>query len=259
MASKALVISNVDFSTNKLTTVTITNPIPCTALALNVSTLAITAIGSTGSLTATKTPANTTDTLSWASSDESVATVSNGTVTAAGCGTATITATCGTQNATCTVTVTNVMQYSYGLARFASTNNNRQYVKYDGNSDNFAMAVSPVTLTGKKKLLDNKNYSNKWAIMLSPGATKINFTIPSTFRVTVFFVNSETASAASGYEDYAAFIDGDANSYDTNVPVGNREVTIPSGADAVAFAIQNPGSGNTVTDEDMATVVAIES
>lgn len=111
-----LVVKEADFSTNKLTTVTLDNLVPCTGISLDVSTLSIT-YGSTGSLTATATPSDTTDQISWESSDTTVATVSNGTVTPAGVGSTTITATCGEYSATCTVTVSATMNTSNLLKR----------------------------------------------------------------------------------------------------------------------------------------------
>ena len=104
--SKALVIKDVDFSANKVATISFGDEVPCTGLSLSDSTYAFTAIGTTKTLTATKTPENTTDALTWASSDENVATVADGVVTCTGVGSATITATCGTQTATCSITST---------------------------------------------------------------------------------------------------------------------------------------------------------
>ena len=222
-------------------------------MALNVTTAVI----GSGCNTATATPSNTTDTILWSSSNTSVATVNNGTVTAAGCGSATITATCGTQTATCTVTVTSALAFTYGLGKFADLPTNRLYVRINGSDNAYAAAYSATSLTGKKMIIDQVSYQNMWAAELSPGATKINFTIPSTHRVTVFFVDENTGSSASGKEAYAQMIDGDASRGDTNVPLGDREVTIPEGANAVTFTIQYPG--NTVTAETMAAITVVQS
>ena len=102
--SRALIIPDVDFSTNKLDTVTF-GTVPCTAISLSDSTKTLTTIGGTATLTASLTPPNTTDTLTWTSSDNTVVSVSNGVITANKVGEATITATCGEQTATCTVAV----------------------------------------------------------------------------------------------------------------------------------------------------------
>lgn len=105
--SKALVIKGASFASNKVETITLTQPIPCTGLSVSPTTVSFTAINETQQLTVTKTPADTTDTVSYASSNESVATVSDsGIVTCVGIGSATITVTCGEQSATCAVTST---------------------------------------------------------------------------------------------------------------------------------------------------------
>ena len=102
---KALVIKGISFSVNKLTTVTLSDPVPCEGITLDKSTISMTAIGSTATIIPTVSPVDTSDVVTWSSSDTEVATVVDGVVTAAGVGSATITAVCGTQIATCTVSV----------------------------------------------------------------------------------------------------------------------------------------------------------
>lgn len=103
--SKALVLKNTDFSVNKVATIVISDPVPCTGISLSQSTGSVVAPG-TITLTATVTPNNTTDSIIWTSSDGSTATVVDGVVTGVSGGTAIITVTCGNYSATCTVTVT---------------------------------------------------------------------------------------------------------------------------------------------------------
>lgn len=100
---KALMLKDVNFSANKLTTVELGDNVPCTALSLSTDSIAFTAIGATQQITATPTPANTTETVEWSSSDTNCVTVVNGLVTCVGVGTATITAKCGEITATCSV------------------------------------------------------------------------------------------------------------------------------------------------------------
>lgn len=106
MSSKALVIKNVSFATNKLTTVELSQGKPCTALSLSQNAATMTELLSTVTLTATTTPADTTDVVLWTSSDNAVASVVNGVITQNGIGSCTITATCGNVTATCDVTAT---------------------------------------------------------------------------------------------------------------------------------------------------------
>lgn len=106
MSSKALVIKNVNFATNKLTTVDLSDEKPCTALALNQNSVSMSELLSTVTLTATTTPVDTTDTVLWTSSDNAVASVVNGVITQNGIGSCIITATCGNITATCSITAT---------------------------------------------------------------------------------------------------------------------------------------------------------
>lgn len=137
--SKALVIPNVNFSVNKLDTVTIINDVPCTGIALNKNSATITAVGGTETLTATPTPQNTTDAITWASSNPHVATVNNGVVTAIANGTATITVTCGSKTATCAITV-NIAAAVYKNASltvsYDGSNNLRDYTQGQSKSAN---------------------------------------------------------------------------------------------------------------------------
>ena len=102
--AKTLVIKGANFSTNKLATVTIDDPVYCTGISLNKNSTSLSGVGTTETLTATVTPLDTTETVTWSTSDSTVATVSGGVVTVVGVGTATITAACGSYSATCTVT-----------------------------------------------------------------------------------------------------------------------------------------------------------
>lgn len=101
--SRALVIMGANFYTNRVDTVSFTESVPCTSIALSQQSVAFDAIGDTATITATLTPTNTTDELIWASSDETIATVSGGVITCTGVGEATITAVCGSESATCSV------------------------------------------------------------------------------------------------------------------------------------------------------------
>jgi uncharacterized protein YjdB len=89
--------------------VTVTDPIPLTGIALDRTSVNLIPNGTT-TLTVTYDPADTTESgVAWTSSNTNVATVSGGTITAVAVGTATITATStehSSMTATCSVTVT---------------------------------------------------------------------------------------------------------------------------------------------------------
>lgn len=75
---------------------------------------------------------------------------------------------------------------------------------------------------------------DKYPIQLK-GAKKVYFDIPDDMKATVFFVSSESASAAG--RTIADWVDGDNSAYDANVQNGPREVTVPEGADGFAFSL----------------------
>lgn len=118
--SKAIVIKNANFSTNKLTTIRF-GAVPCTGISLEEESYTLTDDTPIG-VEFTVTPSNTTDTVSWSSSDETVMTVSNGTITPIGNGTATLTVTCGGYSDTATVVVEIEVVYTGPYAGAARAN-----------------------------------------------------------------------------------------------------------------------------------------
>ena len=88
--SKALVIKSANFSANKVTTVVIGDPVPCTGISISQSSVSATDLDPI-ELTYSVTPSDTTDAVVWTSSDSAVATVADGVITPVGLGTATIT------------------------------------------------------------------------------------------------------------------------------------------------------------------------
>lgn len=184
--SKAMVIKDANFSTNKLTTVVFGEAKPCTALALNKNSIAFTALG-TDTLTATPTPANTTDSISWVSSNTGVATVADGVVTAQGAGSATITATCGNQTATCSVSVVLdpafvlVPGYTPYRRNASSTAATLEKRTSDPDTLNVLAANTTDTTVYPIESKDNIDTGSFWfvPIVLPTGATGITITTPT--------------------------------------------------------------------------------
>lgn len=264
MGGKALLIKGVDFGSQKLTTVNYTEGVPCTGLSLNETTKSMTAVGSTFTLIPTKVPLNTTDTVYWATSNANIATVSDGVATQIGVGTVAITATCGNQTATCTITATNVLTYETKAGEVAIPGlGAKDYVDVgtSGGGEHYGCMVnSSVPTTRWLRKAENSSFTGTlYPILLGNGATTITASVPSDCRLTIFYVNSEescTYSADhSSFAKYARFVSGDASQYDSNVPLGDRTATIPSGVDSAVFDLHKPGTGNTVTTEDLAAVV----
>lgn len=182
--SKALVIKGANFSANKVTTVVLDDPVPCTGLSLSQSTITFTTLNSNAQLTATKTPLDTTDVLVWESSNTDVATVTNGLVTCVGVGTATITATCGTQSASCTVAATHTViaddtwyvddGFKYGGSVSLPTKN------YIGRSSDAAgrLFYSTTDILGGYKAFTGQTNAGKYAIPFPKGTTVMTFYKP---------------------------------------------------------------------------------
>ena len=170
---KALVIKGTSFAINKLTTVTLSNPVPCEEIVLDKSSVSLTAIGATAAITPTISPVGTTDLVTWGSSDPEVATVVDGVVTATGVGNAIITAVCGTQSATCTVAVSTtiildeaysmIAGYYYNSSLDFTKNPTKNYITV-GNSDNSVLFYdSENTLDGYRAIYTNAGNRNALA------------------------------------------------------------------------------------------------
>ena len=239
MAKNALVLKGTDFSTNKLTTVTIVDggDIPCTALALDESSKTVTALVDF-TLTATKTPADTTDSLQWSSSDTDVATVSDGVVTVVGIGTATITATCGQQTATCVVDASEfTMTVTYG---FFEWQNLSSYPNLYGYKTSKRKLLAHA-LTGNK-LLKNQTYdtTERFPILLPPGAEVVKVTYGSDMKAgTIDFgwIDSETSPYPPQYPNNASCVSLDQTHSSANNAATTSTYEKPSGADSFAVTL----------------------
>lgn len=216
---KALVIRDVDFSTNKLATVQLYNAIPCVGITLDQSALSMIKVGSTATLTATVTPFNTTDVITWTSSNPSVASVVGGVVTQNGVGTATITAQCGSRSATCTVTSTHVLADSdmwhvdgYGaIGADLSTTPPKNYVyeqahqRYKLYTDDSVYTDNP---SGKYRALADKNNAlpgyAKNAIEIPYGATQMVIASPTNAGL-LCIAWQNNAQESGYYTDRTAF------------------------------------------------------
>lgn len=213
--SKALVIKGASFAANKVETIVISEPIPCTGLSVSPTTVSFTALNATQQLTVTKTPADTTDTVSYASSNENVATVSSsGLVTCVGLGSATITVMCGEQSATCAVTAT--VSYDIDSSYFAESG--YQY------SESMNLSADPpknhigrmsgtrgrlyysTDEFGKYRAFTGAN-AGKYLIPIPNGATSVTITPPEQLRNRTFFVignADEKQTYVSGADGQAA-------------------------------------------------------
>lgn len=262
-----LIMKGANFSTNKLATVSF-DAVPCTALALDESTLELTGAGSTATLTATPTPGNTTDTITWASSNESVATVSNGIVTSVGVGSATITATCGTQTATCAVTVEEaapsyVAVAGYAPAKRSSTVPATTTAKATGEtSNNFIIAANQASglyPIESKTNVDTSPYRFV-PIIIPTGATKIKITKTSDSFYTRFLWFDSTKQET--YTNVGAWcVQGATSGWDQGSRATNTyTIDIPTNVDGLdSFCLALNSSYNTwTTGTDYASDIGVE-
>lgn len=252
--SKALVIKGASFAANKVETITLTQPIPCTGLSVSPTTVSFTALNTTQQLTVTKTPADTTDTISYASSNENVATVSNsGLITCVGVGSATITVMCGEQSAEVTLTaihsivlddvysVLNGMIYAETLSLSATPP--KDYISYSGSTKGRLYYSNKNTLQGYKAFAMAASVTDEmFAIPLPKGATKVSFDPPTGMRNRGFFVllNSHEkqtyvngVNAALGIQHY---LRNNIATYPSEIDFANYA----SAADSFIVSVQSP-------------------
>lgn len=195
--SKALVIKGANFALNKVETIALTQPIPCTGLALSPTTVSLTSVGATQQLTVTKTPADTTDTLTFVSSNPAIASVSDaGLITSLGVGTVTITVMCGTQSATCTCTLTESYDidekyvaenaYAYGESMNLSADPPKNHISRSSNEK--ARLYYSTTEFGNFRAFTSTANDGKYCIPIPNGATSVTITPPAELRRRTFFV-----------------------------------------------------------------------
>lgn len=256
MSSKALVIKGVNFSTNRIKTVSFGEEVPCTAVSLSQSSITFTALG-TYTLTATPTPSNTTDSVVWSTSDSSVATVDSGVVTAVGIGTATITATCGTQTATCSVSVSVTLSNSdfamidHKVNSGTDLNNGKDYLSAYGDSSDtykkYEMALSATATTSGYKACTGTNelYDAKYPIMIPNNATVIEAEVPNgttlSSTTVIYFKSSEQPSYSISGKGTKVVYKGNA----VNASQNKCTHTIPdnvSGLDSFAIVFTFSGA-----------------
>lgn len=256
----ALVIKNVDFSANKLATITFGDTVPCTGITLDESTKAITAL-LPFTLVATPTPSNTTDTVEWSTSDDTVATVADGVVTPLKLGAVTITATCGSYSASCAVTIDNVVP-SYKAVCGYNPNKRTNSGAADAvtiNKSSNATAAAFVIATDQasgSNIFDSSGYDTSpyrfVPIMIPAGAAKIviSTTLGKLKTRSLYFDSTKTETI---YNSGACkCVQGLKDSYDQgstqNSPI---ELTIPTnvdGLDSVAFSLAFANAGNSNQD-----------
>lgn len=235
--ARTLIITNADFSVNKLTTVEFGDDIPCTGIELDKSVSSLNQIGGTDTITATVSPVDTTDSVIWSTSDADVATVVGGTVTAIGCGTATITATCGSFSATCTVTVVHIVELTRLINTYLSKDDSKDYLT-GGALDNYGIAY---TTTGSKTISGSNGMSGRYPCPIPNGANNIvietNDLCPYGFWLSTDTPSAHSQSVAKAFaKDSFGTIPTTAGNRTAEIP--DRTTGTYEGVNAVAICLR---------------------
>lgn len=260
--SKALIIKGASFAQNAVEQITISNPVPCTGIALSKSTISFTGIGDTDTLTATLTPADTTEALTWASSDEDVATVENGIVTCVGIGTATITAYCGDQSTSCEVSlssVTIVLGTEYSRAENTRLGGSVDISKGKTYCSTASFTYGSLFYSGINTLNGYKAFyaeegDNRFCIPIPKGATQFTATPSdaSMYLMTCFFDANEQASARP-----SSSATWSAKAVYAKNGSGTVSASIGDYPDANGFAVSCNHSSSTATEADLSATVTV--
>ena len=253
--AKTLVIIGANYASNALDTVVISDPVPCTSIALNKASTTISAIGSSEQLVATLTPDNTTDVIEWTSSDTSVANVYNGLVITTGVGTATITAKCGQKTTTCTITSKAYMNGSNLLAVASA------FLSGGGAADSGNGLASIDTSTTRAGILASStgtlhlygnNASNVYPYLLPKGTAQVKVTIPSESIIAhvncICWFNHE--EHATGYSEVAQCVKVKSSDFTPSGGPYVLDVPTPQGytIDSFVIGLRAP-SGTAMTTE----------
>ena len=260
---KAVVFTNVDFSTQALAQVQLLSEIKCTEIELSQNSVTMTKIGQKYTLTPTLYPANTTTSVKWSSSNPAVATVNGGVVTEVGIGTTTITAMADGHTATCTVTTTNILSTDWSVLTNYSFEvyPGRDYASIYTTSGNYYGVAYSTKSVGHYAY----NANTVFPIVLGDNATTLEISAPNTLKVTVWFCDSTVDNDYSQLNTnnswahmYTKVVSGDASAYDGNVPLGNRTISIPQnqGVDSVFIAVRDSNGTISTTTFDSVTVTA---
>lgn len=260
-----LVIKGANFATNKIETVSFEELVPCTGIELDKDTSTITVIGGTDTLTATVTPEDTTDTVVWSSSNNLIATVANGVITTHGVGVVTITATCGEQTASCTLTSVNTLEFSHILSAYSTRRGESDdYPEINSSDGNYAALFGTESQTKRISYGGSAISGYPYPVPLGDGAETLTITAASNLKVTVVWIDKELPPVCSetpsqSWTDiYARVVNyDDKSAYNSNVPLGNRVLTVPEGANAVAVAIRKTSAD--LTDLEVNSVFFVVS
>ena len=247
--AKTLIIKDVSFSTNKLTTVTFPS-IPCTGVSFSTDTYTLTGYGQQ-EIEYTLTPSDTTDEVTWASSNADIITVADGVMTVVGVGTCTVTATCGEYSATATITVT--MQASLDwVLRLPSINSDAHVLYYTSENGARATAYGSGDCAGEYKIADALNSGNSVPVIKLPGNTgRIKISITSSTELynsaesRVYWLKDESAGWSG--DAYAAYMVSAEDTYNITTET-EKTYTVPDEINAISFSTRFSSAQSSLAD-----------
>lgn len=233
--SKALVIKNADFSTNKVGTITFNEDIPCTGASWDSDSVSLTSLGSV-TIPYTLTPANTTDAVRITSSDPNVVSFANGLFTVEGIGSCTLTMSCNGITDTCAVTVSIEEELTY-LIGFSNSRTDPDAPTvngfvFDGSSKSRVLCgkdVADAAFTNPISYAHKAFDQDVTAIKIPNNATKIHVYSEALY-------NSDTAHVIYFITEDRTFI--------------NSTDTFNAYAETVNLSLKNVG-GNRLVDQDV--------
>ncbi len=253
--SKALIIKGANFSENRVAKVNIVNPVPCTGITLDESTITSDSFEDI-TITATVAPSGCTDEVYWTSSDESVATVEDGVVSIHALGTATITATCGDFSDSCVITIDNIeiTAFEWGSAENSNGNDNFATGNVPSSYKKVYYADKVPLDSTRLRLSRNANFVGDFNLaptMLPDGVNSVELISNNVSGMYhVLFYDSAQSSTSAGC---ALIVGKNRPSAPTNGVVDNT-FNVPEGADS--FTIGLTYKTQYESTDDPATVIA---
>ena len=253
--AKALIIKGANFSTNKVTTISFGDDVPCTGVSFASDEISISSYTPVNA-EYTVSPANTTDSVTWASSNTDIVTVANGVITPVGIGSCTITVTCGNFSDTAIVTVTlaYIPSYTFGQISYNGTDPNDFPTIAD--SQNRIAVCGSGAQAGTYKCYGKNGASDANIIKLPKNTASV--TVKNTTKsyihdgtYTRFYWLIDQSCGATGFTDYATFVEEKTLNFYTT-----QEMTyeVPEGVDACMFMVRT--SSSYTSSDDPATIMS---
>lgn len=254
--SKALVIKNADFSTNKVETVTF-NDVPCTGVSFASSYVTLSELG-VATVSYTLTPSNTTDEVSFETSDSSVLSVTGNALEVVGIGDCVLTIHCGSYSDQCAVTVDIIEDPAYivGTIGTQTDSSENEGAIISGSSKRIVMAkeFADTDFTNYIDMTSSPIPSGEFApIPIPANVQKIHIEANNLYsgnnHMIVFFDDTDIRFIGSNGKYYTVYLEKQILPYTTTSAQGTRintDVVIPSGAKGYMIGLRQGSTYDTI-------------